>query len=70
MNDRAQIIGDKDFWDDLEYRVTGWLSSSEEIELRRFWIDGFVPESFRNTKRGIDVLGKAWVCKGSDQNLF
>lgn len=71
MNERSQILGDKYFWDSLEYIVSRWFSSSEAKELRSFWIDGFVPNSFRNTKRGIDVLGKAWIGKGPrNQDLF
>lgn len=37
------------------------MSQSKDQVLRRFWIDGFVPVTTYNTKRGLDVEGVAWV---------
>jgi len=36
----------------LEYGATAWLATAADRNLRRFWIDGFIPEAMRNTKRG------------------
>jgi hypothetical protein len=57
MNLRHTIIGDKEFWSRLERAASAWLSSSDEKHLRRFWIDGFIPETAKNTQRGVDVEG-------------
>lgn len=64
MSDRHQIMGDEGFWNQLEYEASHWLASSDDKKLRRFWIDGFIPESITNTKHGADIEGKAWVGSG------
>ena len=64
MSDRYQVMDDQEFWTRLEYDACAWLQSSEEKALRRFWIDGFVPESIKDTKRGADVEGTVWVGDG------
>lgn len=61
---RHQVIDDKDFWLRLEYETTRWLASSDDRTLRRFWIDGFLPDTITDTKYGVDVEGKAWVVEG------
>ena len=71
MSDRHQIIYDKEFWTRLEYDVSRWLGGSDDKTLRRFWIDGFLPESATDTKRGADVEGMAWVgIGGSEQYQY
>jgi hypothetical protein len=65
VSDRHQILRDEEFWTRLEYDASRWLASSDEKTLRRFWIDGFLPEKVTNTKRGVDVEGIAWVCASS-----
>lgn len=65
MSDRHQIIDDADFWLRLEYDASHRLGRSDDRTLRPFWIDGFLPESATDTKRGVDVTGIAWVGKGS-----
>ncbi|MBA2435709.1 MAG: hypothetical protein H0W34_09670 [Pyrinomonadaceae bacterium] len=62
MLDRHAIIEDRDFWDRLEYAACAWLADSGE---KRFWIDGFIPETAKNTRRGADVEGIVWVGEGS-----
>jgi len=61
MNARHAIFQDREFWSHLEFTLTGWLADHEEKDLRRFWIDGFIPEGIKDTKYGADVEGKAWV---------
>ncbi|MBI3413803.1 MAG: hypothetical protein HY043_00565 [Verrucomicrobia bacterium] len=61
MSDRHQILDDQEFWTRLEYDASHWLESSDDKTLRRFWIDGFLPESITDTIRGADVEGTAWV---------
>jgi hypothetical protein len=61
MRDRHAIIEDKDFWEQLEYAATARLAESSQKLLRRFWIDGFIPEIAKNTKRGADIEGIVWV---------
>jgi hypothetical protein len=57
-------MDDKEFWTRLEYDASHWLESSDDNMLRRFWIDGFLPDSINNTKYGADVEGTAWVGDG------
>ena len=52
---------DEEFWTRLEFDASHWLESSDDKTLRRFWIDGFLPESITDTKHGADVEGTAWV---------
>jgi hypothetical protein len=65
MTDRHQILDDTEFWTHLEYEASRWLGDADDSALRRFWIDGFIPESITNTKRGAEVEGIAWVGIGS-----
>ena len=55
---------DEPFWTRLEYGASGWLASAADRHLRRFWIDAFIPETFANTRRGLDVEGTTWVGAG------
>jgi hypothetical protein len=32
--------------------------------LKKIWIDGFLPETVKNTQHGADVEGTAWVGEG------
>lgn len=61
MSDRHQILNDREFWTRLEYSASQRLENSDEEGLRRFWIDGFLPETATNTQAGVDVEGTAWV---------
>jgi len=61
MGERENILKDKMFWLRLEFIASGWFATSEAKELRRFWIDGFNPLSFKNTQRGMDIEGIARV---------
>jgi hypothetical protein len=71
MRDRDAFIEDRDFWERLEYSASAWLGGSQEKRLRRFWIDGFIPETAKNTQRGADIEGIIWVGEGPrDQYQF
>jgi hypothetical protein len=73
MSDRYQILSDQGFWTRLEYAATRWLLDSDDPALRRFWVDGFLPDTATNTNYGIDVEGTAWVGIGGrrqDQYRF
>ena len=67
MRDRQAIIEDSNFWSRVEYAASAWLASSAEKQVRRFWIDGFVPESAGNTQRGANIEGMVWLAEGSRQ---
>lgn len=69
MSDRHEILNDQDFWTRLEFVASRWLETSDDRNLRRFWVDGFQPEIARDTRFGVDVEGMAWVGKGS-RNQF
>jgi len=64
MSDRHQILNDGDFWTRLEFVASRWLETSDDLTLRRFWIDGFLPETAKDTRFGLDVEGMAWVGDG------
>ena len=71
MSNRDDIMSDELFWSQLEYDASNWLTSASDSNLRQFWIDGFVPEVMRNTKRGADIEGIVWVAVGSrTQNQY
>lgn len=62
---------DENFWTLLEYVACDWLRRSEDKGLRRFWVDGFTPISGKNSKRGLDVEGVAWIGNNArEQNEF
>jgi hypothetical protein len=65
VSDRNRIIADQEFWTRLEFEATGWLAASDDSATKQFWIDGFIPDTAENTKRGIDVRGIAWVDDGA-----
>jgi len=67
MSARHAIIDDTEFWSRLEWAATEWLASSSDKRIRHFWIDGFIPESAKNTQRGADVKGIVWVGDGPRQ---
>src|SRR3979411_1151879 len=69
MSDHRQILNDRDFWTRLEFVASRWLETSDDPKLRRFWIDGFLPEIGRGRRFGIDGEGMAWVGDGS-RNQF
>ncbi|MGD9589002.1 MAG: hypothetical protein AB7V11_08860 [Pyrinomonadaceae bacterium] len=62
-------MADDEFWTRLEYDATRWLESSDDRTLRRIWIDGFLPESIADTKRGADIAGVAWVGVGGSEQF-
>ncbi len=64
MNTRHQILNDSEFWLALEYDMSRILSQHHDKEMRKFWIDGFIPQSVSNTKFGIDVEGEVWIAEG------
>jgi hypothetical protein len=73
MSDRHQILDDREFWTRLEYTASQRLENSDDTGLRRFWIDGFLPDGATNTRFGLDVEGTAWVGIGprrQDQYRF
>lgn len=41
--------------------ASGWLASSPDEVHRRYWIDGFQPETIINTKTGMAVTGYMWM---------
>ncbi len=61
MSDRHEILNDQEFWTRLEYDASHWLQSSSDKDLRRHWVDGFIPTNATDTKRGLSVEGVAWV---------
>ena len=64
MSDRHQILSDTDFWLWLQFELSGWFRTCRNNALGGYWCDGFVPQSARNTKEGVEVQGTAWVEEG------
>jgi hypothetical protein len=64
VNDRHQVLTDKEFWLMLEFNLSGWFRTCEDRSLGGFWCDGFVPYSATDTKHGVDVRGNAWIADG------
>jgi hypothetical protein len=61
MKPRHAIFEDHAFWEQLEYELTHWFSARGEKDLRRFWIDGFIPAEISDTAYGVEVKGDVWV---------
>ena len=73
MSERHPILDDTEFWTRLEYSASQWLENSSDEPLRRFWVDGFLPDTATRTNTGIDVEGTAWIGIGGrrqDQYRF
>ncbi|MFN0055800.1 MAG: hypothetical protein ACKV0T_26955 [Planctomycetales bacterium] len=70
LSDRHQVLTDAHFWSELEYSACRWLRASTDPRLKYFWVDGFVPETIRDTRRGVDVEGFAWVVDGQVQHRY
>src|SRR6266480_4314304 len=70
MITRHGITNDSELWERLEYSASAWLTSSDDKRLRRFWIDGFTAETAKNTQRGADIEGTAWIGEGSRQHEY
>lgn len=64
MSDRYEVLKDNQFWLMLEYGVSGWFRTCGDNSFSGFWCDGFIPESARDTRDGIEVSGTAWVVDG------
>jgi hypothetical protein len=70
LNERHHILTDHDFWSRLEFAACRWLAASGDRRHAWLWIDGFLPESIRNTRLGVDVEGVAWLVSGNTQKAF
>ena len=70
MGDRHQIKDDAEFWTRLEYYASHQLQVGADKALRQFWFDGFDPLTVKDTKRGVDVEGMAWVGHGSEMDQY
>jgi hypothetical protein len=66
VNDRHEILQDKDFWLMLEFGLSGWFPVCGDKSLAEFWCDGFIPENAKNMRDGIEVSGTAWVAEGQE----
>jgi hypothetical protein len=66
VNDRHEVLEDAQFWLMLEYGMSGWFRDCGDKSLGGFWCDGFIPESARDTREGVEVSGIAWIAKGRD----
>ena len=64
MNERHQIMTDRDFWITLEFDLSGRLSQSHDRAMRKYWIDGFTPEFVSDTESGVNVEGEVWIAEG------
>lgn len=56
------------YWTALEYRVCRELAGMRDKQLRAWWCDGFIPETF-DTGIGC-VTGRVWMGHGSDQEAW
>jgi hypothetical protein len=65
MNDRRQILEDKEFWSALEFVLSAWFRSCGDRSLGGIWCDGISPSRASDTKHGIAVFGHAWIGEGS-----
>jgi hypothetical protein len=64
VNDRHEVLKDEKFWLVLEYGMSGWFRTCGDKSLGGFWCDGFIPQTAKDTKDGIEVSGIAWIGDG------
>lgn len=50
-----------EFWNSLEFRVCRELDGMPECQKRGLWCDGFIPRTYKVTKRKPHVVGMAWI---------
>jgi hypothetical protein len=62
---RHAILKTPSFWTKLEFEMSGWLAQSPNSDYRKYWIDGFEPDSIENTRSGAVVFGLVWMAIGS-----
>lgn len=55
------IVEDSLFWARVTVLASNWLSAASEIELRRHWVDDFIPTSMHRTNPAAEVRGTAWL---------
>jgi hypothetical protein len=60
-------MDERDYWSHLEFRVCDEFAGMEDEKLRQLWCDGFVPSEYLVTGRRPRIVGRAWICRGSDQ---
>ena len=55
------------YWASLEYRVGREFAGMLDGRLRCLWCDGFLPEQYLLDDNRPRITGRAWICKGSQQ---
>ena len=61
-------MDEADYWANLEYRLCREFAGMSENYLRCLWCDGFIPEQYILHGALPRITGRAWICKGSEQD--
>jgi hypothetical protein len=56
------------YWATLEYRVCRELAGMPDRQLQSLWCDGFIPDQYLLDDNKPRVIGRAWICKGRQQD--
>jgi len=54
-------VTESEFWDSLEFRVCREFDAMPECQKRGLWCDGFLPRTYKVTKRRPYIAGTAWI---------
>jgi hypothetical protein len=60
-------MDEHEYWSRLEFRVCREFAGMPDGKLRNKWCDGFIPSQYLVTGRRPRIVGKAWICAGSQQ---
>ena len=60
-------VNEADYWVSLEYRLTRELAGMANWDLRHLWCDGFTPERYQLGDSEPRITGRAWICKGQEE---
>jgi hypothetical protein len=59
---------EREFWDRLEYRLCRELAGMPEKWQRRYWCDGFLPETYELDSDSPRISGRVWLVDGQEQS--
>lgn len=60
-------MDEKDFWENLEFRVCREFQEMPERRYQYFWCDGFLPRDYLLDNPEPQITGRCWICFGSVQ---
>ncbi len=60
-------MNESEFWPALEYRICREFAGTQGGRDAGIWCDGLIPEEYLIALMEPKIIGRVWICKGSDQ---